>query len=418
MTLFLKSLAFVLVVATTTNCTKSLAVAQNSKTIALETPTNRHMTVLDFAKISKVKASIKANNSTYTKAYESLIKAADKALKTELTSVVQKTQTPPSGDKHDYLSLAPYFWPDSTKADGLPWIRKDGQVNPLTRGKNVDEPAKDVMMSNARNLAYAYYFSDDKKYAARAIEVLQTWFINADTKMNPNLNFGQGIPGVNTGRCFGIIEFTGILDIVTAIEILRLGNALDAKTDRALTKWLADYVNWLQTSKIGLAEKATTNNHGTWYDNQVVAIFLFLKRDAEAKAVLETVKKRIDHQIEADGKQPEELARTKSLSYSTMNLTAFSNLAYFGKMVGVDLWHYTSPKGGSIKKAYDFLQPYATGEKPWTMPQLGGHLDDDILHLKNLFIKMGSMMDIEDYKALASTLGSKTYSDILTRPCY
>ena len=416
MTISIKYFSLYLILFISIQCSKSLVIAQNSKSIATQTVINRQFTFLDFNKISKVKAGIKDKNSTYKKAYDNLIKLANKALTAELTSVVQKTQVPPSGDKHDYLSLAPYFWPDPTKADGLPWIRKDGQVNPLTRGGNVDEPSKDVMMSNARNLAYAFYFSDDKKYAARAVEVLQTWFVNEDTKMNPNLNFGQGIPGVNTGRGFGIIEFTGVLDIITAIEMLRLGNALDAKTDNALTKWLLDYVNWMQTSKIGLAEKATTNNHGTWYDTQVVAILLFLKRDAEAKAVLESVKKRIDHQIEADGKQPEELARTKSLSYSTMNLTAFSNLAYLGKTINVDLWNYTSPKGGGIKKAYEFLQPYATGAKAWDYPQLGDHLSEDIERLNGLFIKMGSMMDVKEFCEMAKTGDGKSYSELLTRP--
>ena len=172
----------------------------------------------------------------------------------------------------------------------------------------------------------------------------------------------------------------------------------------------------MQTSKIGLAEKATTNNHGTWYDTQVTAILLFLKRDAEAKVVLEAFKKRIDHQIEADGKQPEELARTKSLSYSTMNLTAFSNIAYLGKAVNVDLWNYTSPKGGSIKKAYDFLQPYAMGAKAWEYPQLGGHLAEDIERLKGLFIKMASMMDIKEYAEMAATSTDKSYPEMLVRP--
>ena len=87
--------------------------------------------------------------------------------------MVTKTQTPSSGDKHDYLSLVPYWWPDPAKPDGLPWIRKDGQVNPLTRGENVDQPAKDAMFKRAEALATAYYFSDDRKYAQRAVEVLR-----------------------------------------------------------------------------------------------------------------------------------------------------------------------------------------------------------------------------------------------------
>lgn len=385
-----------------------------------ETPgsvASRTFTVLDERKITAVKASLKKKEVTYAPYYQTILKSANKYLTGKLPSVVTKTQTPPSGDKHDYLSLAPYWWPDPVKPDGLPWIRKDGQVNPLTRGENVDQPTKDAMFKSAEALATAYYFSDDRKYADRAIEVLKTWFLNPETKMNPNLNFGQGVPGVSTGRGFGIIEFTGVIDLTTTIEMLREGNALDSKTDAGLVAWLTDYVNWLQTGKLALEEKATTNNHGTWYDAQVVAILLFLKRDAEAKAVLEsTTKKRIDHQLDADGSQPEELARTKSLSYSIMNLNAFTHLAYFGKLVNVDLWNYKNPKGGSIQKAYEFLQPYAEGKATWTREQLGD-LDPELDKLRRLFVDAGSMMNKPDYCAFASNVRNPTNLSRLTRPC-
>lgn len=391
-----------------------------SATSISETPgpvATRTFTVLDERKIAAVKASLKKKGATYVPYYQTILKSADKQLTGKLTSVVTKTQTPPSGDKHDYLSLAPYWWPDPAKPDGLPWIRKDGQVNPLTRGENVDQPAKDGMFKQAETLATAYYFSDNRKYAERAIEVLQTWFLKPETRMNPNLNFGQGVPGVSTGRGFGIIEFTSVIDLTTTIEMLREGNALDQKTDAGLVSWLTEYVNWLQTGKLALEEKATMNNHGTWYDAQVVAILLFLKRDAEAKAILEsTTKKRIDHQLEADGSQPEELARTKSLSYSIMNLNAFTHLAYFGKLLNVDLWNYKNPKGGSIQKAYEFLQPYAEGKATWTREQLGD-LDPELDKLRRLFVDAGSMMNKPDYCAFASSVQNPTNLSRLTRPC-
>src|SRR5262245_35894615 len=71
-----------------------------------------------------------ANNERATRALNDLLAAADKALTVPATSVMDKTITPPSGDKHDYMSQAPYWWPDPTKADGKPYIRKDGQRNP------------------------------------------------------------------------------------------------------------------------------------------------------------------------------------------------------------------------------------------------------------------------------------------------
>ena len=48
------------------------------------------------------------------------------------TSVVEKTLTPATGNKHDYLSLSPYYWPDPTKPNGLPYIIHDGIVNPTS----------------------------------------------------------------------------------------------------------------------------------------------------------------------------------------------------------------------------------------------------------------------------------------------
>jgi len=75
-------------------------------------------------------------------------------------------------------------------------------------------------------------------------------------------------------------------------------------------------------------------------------------------------------QIEADGKQPLELARTRSWSYSTMNLTAFFHLATLGERAGVDLWGYKNPDGGSIRKALDYLLPFAVNMSEWKFQQI------------------------------------------------
>ena len=78
--------------------------------------------------------------------------AADKALHEGPFSVVQKGITPPSGDKHDYMSQAPYFWADPSKANGLPYIRRDGQRNPELK-KISDHDQFGKMRYDARALA-------------------------------------------------------------------------------------------------------------------------------------------------------------------------------------------------------------------------------------------------------------------------
>ncbi len=366
------------------------------------------LTVVDYDKLAFVKQNI--DSKQFSTVYKKLLKTADKALAEGSFSVMEKTQTPLSGTKHDYLSIGPYWWPDPSKADGLPWIRKDGQINPLTREGTTDFETTAKMFKNTSNLALAYFLSDNKKYADKALGLLKVWFLNPETKMNPNLNFAQGIPGQNSGRGIGIIEFAGITNIITAIELLENNHAMDAKTSQGLRQWFSDYLHWLQTSENGVFEKNTKNNHGTWYDVQVISIMLFLEKKEEAKQVLESVKaERISNQIDSEGKQPHELERTKALSYSIMNLRAFTQLAYLGSKTGVDLWNFKAENGSSISSAYAFLIPYAKEEKQWDYKQihdLNGVVED----LKDLFMMSGSLFNVNEYCAIGATKDGKSNS--------
>jgi hypothetical protein len=286
-------------------------------------------------------------------------------------SVMDKKLVPPSGDKHDYLSLAPYWWPDPSKPDGKPYIRKDGQVNPETRGDFVDYTRKDHFLGNVNTLGHAFFFSDEIRYAEKVIQLLQAWFVDPATKMNPNLNFGQGVPGSVTGRPFGIIEFGGIKNVLATLEILKYKKALSPVMESSMQHWLKEYALWLVTSPIGMAERDTKNNHGTHYDVQLTEILLYLGEEEKAMQILESVKlKRIASQIEPDGSQPQELARTKSFSYSTMNLGGFVQLAKLGVYCRVDLWNFETSDGRSIRKAIDYMVPFIGDPKKWKYEQI------------------------------------------------
>jgi len=376
------------------------------------------LTVYDYKLLSQVKLAIKEKDDDFLPAYKALIKAADKALNEGSFSVMTKKQVAVSGDKHDYLSLAPYWWPDPSKDDGLPWVRKDGEINPLTRGRNVDEPVKDKMINNVKILSLAYFFSGDNTYAEKTKELLKVWFVNKETRMNPNLNYAQGVPGSSTGRCFGIIEFSGITHIITAIEILELDNSLESSLGNELKAWLNSYLNWLQTSELGHLENSRKNNHATLYDVQVVAILLFLDKTEEAKNVLTSVvDKRVETQIEADGKQPHELQRTKSLTYSILNLTGLTKLAFFGRKdsIQIDIWNYRS-NTGDIQKAYQYLLPFLKTQNQWPFEQLGS-MDNAVKRLKQMFRNTGSMLSINEYCKLGFDIKEIDHLDLLLYPC-
>lgn len=303
-----------------------------------------------------------------------LVKRARQALQVKPLSVTQKTKLAPGGNPHDYASTAPYFWPDPASSNGLPYLRRDGEVNPESRTEASDYERAQKMSSAVNTLARAYEATRKEEYAAHAAKLLRTWFLAPETGMTPHLNHAQSVPGLNDGRPAGIIEGGAI---ISALEQGRrlTGSTSWAEADQAaLMKWGNSFLTWYLESPLGQQERDAKNNHGTHYDVQVMRLSLLLGRTELARQVAETAKqKRIAAQIDPDGRQPHEMARTKSFSYSKMNLEGLMSLANLAERVGVDLWHYETGDGRSIRKALDFVVPYLTDPaKKWPGKQIKG----------------------------------------------
>ncbi|MBN9298153.1 MAG: alginate lyase family protein [Filimonas sp.] len=336
--------------------------------------------LLDSARLSKAKALYQKRDGDVVALVKPIVEESNKLLTLVPKSILEKSFTPPSGDKHDYMSMAPYFWPDPTKPDGKPYIRKDGERNPEIN-KITDKSNMGTIERACRYLSLAYYFTGDEKYAVKGTQLLQFWFIDKATRMNPNLNYAQAVPGVNDGRGIGIIETVSLTSLTDAIVLLEGSAALTPAIDQQLRNWFEDYRNWMLTSKNGNDEHNALNNHGTWYDMQMLTFSLFLGKKDFAKEYAQKSLLRIPVQIEKDGKQPLELERTTALGYSTFNIDAWFKVATLAQKAGVDIWNYKTTDGRGIKLALDWLWPYAVGEKKWEYKQIHEYKPDGIYFL-------------------------------------
>lgn len=331
-----------------------------------QTPT---VFVLNADVLRSKKAAINAKDATLMPAYKKLLRDADKALLEGPFSVMEKKNNPPSGDKHDYMSLAPYHWPDPSKPDGLPYIRKDGQTNPEVK-EYKDKEYMPKLCELVSTLGLAYYFSGDEKYAAHAAKLLEVWFLNAGTKMNPNLNFAQAIRGVNTGRGAGLIDARHFMKLIDGIGLLQGSGAWTATNQKGMQGWFTDFLMWMQTNPIGKDEMAAKNNHGTYYDALRLSIALFTDNKAAAIKIVDNATGRLNSQMDADGKFPLEMERTIALHYNVFDLHAFYMIAAMAEKLGMDVWNYTGPQGASLKKGFDYFYPYLIKEKEWTGQQI------------------------------------------------
>ena len=294
---------------------------------------------------------------------------ADSILAAPIPSVMDKDRAPASGNKHDYSSLGFYWWPNPATPDGLPYVRRDGKRNP--EGEALDVGRLRLVFRGVRTLALVWAVSGDEKYAAHAAEMLRVWFLNDETAMTPHLEYAQAIPGVCTGRDIGIIDTSLICHrLLDGLTILGSYGAWPGGDQDGVRNWLARFTDWLRTSDHGRGESRRNNNHATWFDVQLLALALYLGDSALAAQTAEGVKARIASQIEPDGRQPEELARTLSHYYAVMNLEGMALLADMAPAAGVDLWNFGTPDGRSIRAAIEWLLPYMSRWRWWRFRQI------------------------------------------------
>ena len=333
-----------------------------------EEPITAKLVLLDEQDLLDVKAIYLAakdnhKSSIHAEAIELIIAQADKAMKTKYLSVTNNPEIPASKDKHDYFSVGPYWWPDKSKKNGLPWIRKDGQSNPTFRGPSADNKMFATLMNATHHLSLAYFFTEDERYAKKAQRLLSHWFIDADTKMNPHLNFAQSIPGKVHGRGIGIIEFRDLLRILDAVTLIK--EVSDQEFQASFNEWATIFLGWLLESANGQDEAAKENNHGTFYDVLVIGIAQHLGFDELATKITALSKQRVKGQIKRDGKQPHELERTRPFNYTAFNLVGFTRIANMSDRLGVSLWEQPSPEDQRILKALEFAVTNLSNTDYW-----------------------------------------------------
>ena len=325
---------------------------------------------MDYDQLLEAEKAISKNSPLYVSAFRRLTKEADYALNLPLYSVTQKNVLPPSGDKNDYMSLAPYWWPDTSKPDGMPYIRRDGIRNPESEEGRFDRHRLGLMTDDVITLTLAWFFTGEEKYAEKASILLENWFTDPATRVNPNLTYAQSIPGILDGRGIGIIDTRRYIEIIDAITILERSHSWNSRKSKRLQEWFSEYLYWLVNSDHGKDERAKKNNHGTWYDLQIVCYANFTgNHELARKIIRQSGPERIDIQIDSLGRQEFELVRTRSFSYSVFNLEALINLGRMGEMIGEENWGDAS-HASKVKSACDFLFSYTEKMEDWPYEQI------------------------------------------------
>ena len=255
-----------------------------------------------------------------------VIKAANAYMKQRPVTITASSSPRSAGGRHDFFSEGDYWWPDPQNPGG-PYIQRDGMTNP----DNFVEHRRALMRLSVQMpalvAAWKLHRRDWTTRVTRARH-LRAWFIDAATRMNPNLLYAQAIQGRFTGprhrhhrhdppgrsraRDRGHRRHLPLL----AVEEWKRINA-----------WFAEYLRWMTTHKYGLDERDAKNNHGTCWVMQVAAFAHLTNNEAVLASCRERYKTvLLPGQLGMDGSFPLEVKRTKPYCYSLFNLEAMATI--------------------------------------------------------------------------------------------
>ncbi len=349
--------------------------------------------------LDRVKTQIE--RPMYSQAYNALLTDADKLLDAEPLTVMMKQKPSPSGNKHDYVSLARYFHPDPSKPDGLPYINRDGVTNPeinLWDRNRLGNTAHRIS-----TLALAWHLSGDERYAAKAAQLLKAWFLDPATRMNPNFEYAQMVPGTNgnKGRSYGVLDGYSFVEMLDGVSLLQGSKSWTKKNDKELKRWMGKLLDWMLSSEQGKEEAKAANNHSTAYDAQVIALAMYIGREDIAREIINEVPaKRIFTQINPDGQQPHEMWRTLSYGYSQYNLTHLIDIFLMAQKLGIKIDNATDAEGRNFYKALDYLASFLGKQSSeWHGKQISGWEEKQQEVARDLW-RVASMIDTTrtDYK--------------------
>jgi hypothetical protein len=268
-----------------------------------------------------------------------------------------------AGGIHDYFSEGDYWWPDPKNPNG-PYIRRDGESNPANFVAHRDLLIRLSIQMPA--LTAAWLLTRDRRYAEHAVAHLRAWFVDAATRMNPNLEYAQAIHGIDTGRSIGIIDTVHLVEVAQAAAVLERTHAIAMPDLSATRSWFAQYLFWLTNSDRGRQERDAKNNHGSCWLLQAAEFAAF----TGDRSITDACRRRLTTvifpgQIAADGSFPLELARTKPYSYSLFNLDILGMIARVLSTPSVDLWTRRLPDGRGLALCFQFMFPFMQDKQRW-----------------------------------------------------
>jgi hypothetical protein len=290
-----------------------------------------------------IRSAISRNEAWTQDSMRRLRAEADKRMRGGPWSIVTERPDGSEVNHHEYYSEAPLWWPNLSNPGG-PYVRREGTVNAARFTANRE--ALDAMCDAVFTLGTAAYLLDEPRYGRRAAHIVDTWFLNPKTRMNPNLDFAQVVRGLNNGRGTGIIEGRALIRAIQGMEFLGQTEYWDEKDEAAVRRWFVNYLHWLLESRIGVEERAAGKVECGWWIAQTAAVATFVEDAGAGKMAFDYYRDRLFPRL-FHGRR----------NYSLFQFEGLALVCRMAQVQGIDLWDLRARGNAGIDTIIEAVQP-------------------------------------------------------------
>ncbi len=280
--------------------------------------------------LTAIRSRVEDGYSPWTAAYEAFMEDVRTALAAPPESVTD------NGDGHEF----------KTKGPENPSARKD-YVAAIRTGDRI------------RDLGLAYQYSGEDRYAEKAVELLDHWFLNAETYMAP----------VKTNS---IEQFITLPKMWWGAELIRGHEAWDddsVGSEAALQEWVRTF---LDDVGHGIPTSMGQQNIFNWKEMTHAAGSVYLRDWDRFRDAMQRNREDGFTQLREDGLLENEIVRASSLAYSLYAAKALVTAAelsrlYADRLDGPTLYEYKKFDGdrGAIERILDAHAPYVADPQAW-----------------------------------------------------
>ena len=258
---------------------------------------------------------------------------------------------------HDYLSFAPYCWPNKLKEDDLPsdQIEREWNLECILiskESKSNDRKALQTLFDRVTSLSLLYKKNKDERILDYIAKQISYWFINDQTKMNPHLKFANIIKGNPNENDKGLIDFKDIYYFLSAIKLIEEDLSKVQNFDLLYFKyWLIEYYSWLTNSNIARKKTFSLNYHKTFYLLQKAAIESYMGMENNLFETFVNTFVFINNNIYDNSNQKERLKRKTFQDYCCFNIQQILNInSIFINSLNMNLFDFYGNKQNNIIK--------------------------------------------------------------------